>query len=134
MNPADSCTAIRIATLRVVGSVFCLLFLVCALPASAGSGAKPNLEGFAKCLAGKKISMYGSFFCSHCDDQKQMFGNSFQYIPYVECSIPGSREMTFSCRLAQIHHTPTWILGNGERLVGVQPLKTLSEKTGCPLQ
>lgn len=134
MNTDDSCAAFRIPTLRVAVGAFCALFLVCALPTSAGSGVNPNRDGFAKCLANKKILMYGSFYCSHCDDQKHLFGDSFQYVPYVECSIPGSREMTFSCKFAQIQHTPTWILGNGERLIGVQPLQTLSAKTGCPLQ
>ena len=99
----------------------------------AGFAQNSNPDNFAKCLAANKATMYGSFLCPHCDDQKKMFGSSFRYIPYVECSIRGSREMTFPCMAAQIRLTPTWIFANGERLTGVQQLKDLSAKTGCKL-
>jgi protein-disulfide isomerase len=98
------------------------------------SADKRDLDGFAKCLASKKATMYGSYLCPHCDDQKRMFGSSFQYVAYVECSVPGSREMSFDCKVELIRYTPTWILANEERLVGVQSLETLSSKTGCPLR
>jgi len=88
-------------------------------------------DAFAKCLADKKATMYGSFLCPHCDDQKKLFGPSFRYVPYVECSIRGSRQMAFPCVAAQIRYTPTWIFADGERRTGLQQLKELSEKTGC---
>ncbi len=90
-------------------------------------------DAFAKCLAEKQATMYGSFLCPHCDDQKKLFGSSFRYVPYVECSVRGSRQMTFPCIAAQIRYTPTWIFADGERRTGVQQLKALSEKTGCKL-
>ena len=120
----------RCAT-RVLRAAICLA-LVLGFAAPAGS-RDSDLDNFAKCLASKNAAMYGSFWCQHCDEQKELFGNSFKYVPYVECSIPGSRQMTFTCQLAQIRHTPTWIFADGKRLVGVQQLKTLSEKTGCSL-
>jgi protein-disulfide isomerase len=111
-----------------------LLITVAALLCVPGGSAESNdLDGFAKCLAEKNTTMYGSFLCPHCDDQKKLFGSSFRYVPYVECSMRGSRQMTFPCMAAQIRFTPTWIFANGERLTGVQPLKDLSEKTGCKL-
>ena len=90
-------------------------------------------DTFAKCLAEKKATMYGSFLCPHCEDQKKLFGSSFRYVPYVECSVRGSRQMTFPCIAAQIRYTPTWIFADGERRTGVQQLKDLGEKTGCKL-
>jgi hypothetical protein len=98
-----------------------------------GFAQSTDLDGFAKCLGEKKTTMYGSFLCSHCDDQKKMFGSSFRYVPYVECTVRGSREMTFPCIAAQIRYTPTWIFADGERRTGIQQLKDLSEKTGCKL-
>jgi hypothetical protein len=86
---------------------FAGVIVVCALVTPAGSADKRNLDGFAQCVASKKALMYGSFLCLHCDDQKKLFGSSFKYIPYVECSVSGSREMTFSCKASQIHYTPT---------------------------
>ena len=35
--------------------------------------------------------MYGLYWCPHCIEQKQMFGEAFHYVPYVECAIKGSR-------------------------------------------
>lgn len=92
-----------------------------------------KVDGFAKCLANKKTTMYGSFLCPHCDDQKKLFGSAFQYVPYVECSTAGSRQLTLSCRAAQIQFTPTWIFSDGERRTGLQSLEQLSAKTGCQL-
>jgi hypothetical protein len=110
-----------------------LIAVFFAFSPSAGSTKSDKLDRFAKCLAEKKATMYGSFLCPHCDDQKKLFGSSFQYVPYVECSERGSRQMTFPCMVAHIRFTPTWIFEDGERRVGLQPLKGLSEKTGCAL-
>lgn len=100
---------------------------------SVGFSQSTDQDAFAKCLAEKKATMYGSFLCSHCDDQKTLFGSSFRYVPYIECSARGSRQMTFPCVAARIRYTPTWIFADGERRTGVQQLKDLSEKTGCKL-
>jgi hypothetical protein len=119
---------------RVSNHAFAALLIVLAIAAlcvPAGSADSNNLDTFAQCLGEKKATMYGSFLCPHCDDQKKLLGQSFRYVPYVECSIPGSRQMTFACLAAQIRFTPTWIFANGDRLIGLQPLKTLGEKAGC---
>ena len=100
---------------------------------SFGSAQANDRDAFAQCLADKKATMYGSFLCPHCDDQKKLFGSSFAYVPYIECSMRGTRQMTFPCIAAQIHYTPTWIFADGERRTGVQQLKDLSAKTGCKL-
>ncbi|HLI62350.1 MAG TPA: hypothetical protein VKV05_03040 [Terriglobales bacterium] len=115
-------SAAFLGTLIVLG--FCSNF---------GSAQSSNLDSFALCLAQKKVTMYGSFLCPHCNDQKKMFGTSFRHVPYVECSVRGSRQESFPCMAAQIRFTPTWIFADGNRLVGVQSLQTLSEKSGCKL-
>lgn len=110
--------------IALVTAVFC---------APVGTAQSNDLDAFAKCLGERKATMYGSFLCSHCDDQRKLFGPSFRYIPYVECSVRGSRQMSFPCIAAQIRYTPTWIFADDERRTGVQSLKELSTKTGCPL-
>jgi hypothetical protein len=92
-----------------------------------------RLDVFAQCLAGKQAKMYGLYWCTHCAEQKESFGSSFQYIPYVECGIRGSRGEEASCLQAGVKHFPTWELGNGERVEGALPLQLLSAKTGCSL-
>src|SRR5579885_3423480 len=44
-------------------------------------------DAFAKCLTTKQAKMYGAFWCPHCAEQKEMFGSSFKYAPYIECGI-----------------------------------------------
>lgn len=95
--------------------------------------AQNRLDRFAQCLAKQKVVMYGSFLCPHCDDQRKMFGQSFAWVLYVECSIAGSRRETSRCQAQHIRFTPTWIFADGGRLEGVQPLQRLSARTGCPL-
>jgi hypothetical protein len=112
-----------------------LLSLLVMLASStvASSGDESKMDAFAKCLTANKATMYGSFWCSHCDDQKKLFGKSFRHVNYVECSVPGSRQMSLVCQFAQIRLTPTWIFADGERREGMQTLQQLSTKTGCPL-
>lgn len=114
-----------------------LVLLVAALLSGFGTTGRAadasKLDGFAKCLADKHVTMYGNFLCPHCDDQKKLFAASFKYVPYEECATPGSRQLTFICQMAQIRYTPTWIFSDGERRTGVQSLQDLSTKTGCRL-
>jgi hypothetical protein len=119
--------------LKCLAVAVVLSFMAAGLTTIASAAEQADIASFAKCLAGKKATMYGSFLCSHCDDQKNLFGSSFRYVPYVECSTLGSRQMSSSCTAAQIHYTPTWVFDDGERRVGLQSLKSLGEKTGCKL-
>ena len=118
---------------RPASMVPLIALVVFVFSSTAGSAEPSTLDAFAKCLAERKATMYGSFLCPHCDDQRKLFGSSFRHVPYVECSVRGSRQMTFPCIAAQIRYTPTWIFEDGERRVGLQSLKTLSERTGCQL-
>ncbi len=83
--------------------------------------------------------MYGSITCSHCRNQRKMFGNSFQYIKEIECDPRNEGAQTELCIEKEINATPTWILedDNGneiERLnAGTQKLETLAEISGCKL-
>ena len=92
-----------------------------------------RLDAFAKCIASKQAKMYGAYWCPHCADQKEMFGSSFQYVPYVECGVPGSRDEGPVCKDAGIKHFPTWQFADGERQEGTLPLQSLGTKTGCGL-
>jgi hypothetical protein len=123
----------HIRGLRSVVVAMLIAFVAAMTCTPFGAAQSNDLNAFAKCLGEKNATMYGSFLCSHCDDQKKLFGRSFQYVTYVECSIRGSHQMTFPCMAAQIHFTPTWIFADGERRSGLQSLKDLSAKTGCKL-
>ena len=90
--------------------------------------SNPQLDTFAKCLAEKKVTMYGAYWCSHCQAQKKLFGPSFQYVPYVECTVDVK-----SCTEKNINGYPTWIFADGSRIEGEMSLQSLSSKTSCPI-
>src|SRR2546425_8931800 len=91
-----------------------------------------RLDGFAKCLAARQVKMYGLYWCTHCEEQKEMFGSAFQYVPYIECGTKGVRTEQPNCVQAGVKNFPTWQFAT-ERHEGVLRLETLSEKTGCSL-
>ncbi|MBD3156072.1 MAG: hypothetical protein GF368_05475 [Candidatus Aenigmarchaeota archaeon] len=86
-----------------------------------------SYDNFAICLTEKGLKMYGTEWCSHCKNQKEIFGNSFQYIDYIDCDKRRSE-----CLSAGIRGYPTWVF-NGQQYSGEQNLKTLSELTGCDI-
>ena len=92
-----------------------------------------RLDAFAKCLTSKQAKMYGAFWCPHCEDQKDKFGSAFDYAPYVECGIKGSKAIESVCTEAGIKRFPTWIFADSTRIEGAQELTFLGEKTGCSL-
>lgn len=92
-----------------------------------------RMDAFAKCLGDKGAKMYGAFWCPHCADQKERFGPSFQFAPYVECGIKGSRATAQVCLDAGIKHYPTWVFADGARVEGDHTLEFLGQETGCPL-
>lgn len=87
-----------------------------------------NLDGFARCLGDKKVTMYGAAWCPHCQNQKKLFGSSFKYVPYVECP-----ENTKLCEEKGITGYPTWIFGDGKKLEGEVALEKLAQESSCQL-
>lgn len=95
-----------------------------------------KLDTFAQCLSDKGVKMYGAYWCPHCAEQKELFGESFKLAPYVECGVAGNRSAEQAvCKDAGIHHFPTWQFPPvGERVEAVIPLADLASRTGCSLQ
>lgn len=102
------------------------IFLISRNPASSQYS---NLDEFAQCLSDKKVVMYGAIWCSHCQAQKKLFGDSFKSVPYVECPDDPQR-----CLAAGVDSYPTWVFADGQKLTGEQKLPDLAAKSGCPLR
>ncbi|PIZ87351.1 hypothetical protein COX93_01325 [Candidatus Nomurabacteria bacterium CG_4_10_14_0_2_um_filter_30_12] len=85
-------------------------------------------DEFAQCLASKKLTMYGAVWCPHCKTQKALFGDSFKYVPYIECT-----ETPDLCIAKGIEGYPTWIEEKGQKYDGEQSLEKLSEISNCQL-
>lgn len=120
----------RIAIWILVGiAVIVGLFLyVRTIPPPNG-----KYDSFAKCIANTSTTFYGAFWCPHCHDQKNEFGNSAAYLPYVECSLPDASGQTRVCIDKGIQNYPTWYFPDSSSSTGVQTPETLAAKTGCAL-
>jgi len=103
--------------------------------ASYSKGKKPGeLDDFVACLADKDVKFYGSFQCSHCQEQKNDFGKSSKLLEssgvYVECGPLGS--FNSLCTSEGVRSVPHWVIAD-EVLSGRQDLQILAEKSGCSL-
>lgn len=96
--------------------------------------APSSYDSFAQCLTEKDVKMYGAYWCAHCQNQKELFGNAFRYISYEECATPGApKVMTATCEIAGVKGYPTWKNSAGEIIAGEQTLENLAEFSGCKL-
>lgn len=90
-------------------------------------------DAFAQCIADSGAKFYGAFWCPHCADQKEEFGDSKDLLPYVECDPGGSNYNEEACKENKIQSYPTWIFADGTKAIGLQTFEDLSKATSCPL-
>ena len=93
----------------------------------------------AKYLKQSGAKMYGAYWCSHCHDQKELFGKeAVKELPYVECAEAGGTSITDQCKQVatrveeqtkQPFGFPTWEI-NGKFYSGTQALTDLAKNTG----
>jgi hypothetical protein len=108
---------------------FYFLFLLILLITLIGCSSKQGeYDSFAQCLTEKGVKMYGTEWCSHCKNQKETFGDSFQYIDYVDCD-----RNKDECSKARIDGYPTWNV-DGINYPGEQQLYKLASLTGCSME
>lgn len=110
----------------LIGTLLLLFLVACKTP-STGPG-----ETFAKCLTENGVKMYGAFWCPHCNDQKDAFGDDWEHITYIECSKPDKTQTEY-CSEAGITSYPTWEFADGTREVGKLTFATLSQRSECNL-
>jgi len=84
-----------------------------------------GLDAFAQCLTDSGLKMYGTEWCSHCKNQKARFGDSFQYVDYIDCD-----EEKDTCGREGIRGYPTWKFEGGA-YPGEKELDWLGELVGC---
>ncbi|MBS3164257.1 hypothetical protein J4439_02400 [Candidatus Woesearchaeota archaeon] len=109
-----------------------LLFLAGCMPSIIYSLARDapqeDTVTLASCLSESGVTFYGASWCSHCDEQKRLFGDSGKYLRYVECALPDGTQAP-AC--AGIEGYPTWEFADGSRVAGVLSLEQLGELSGC---
>ncbi|CAH2076591.1 unnamed protein product, partial [Thlaspi arvense] len=144
---------------QVVGLQICLAIIVVAsltasystaqpIPSRSGdielpyysteiaTSSSPYAIALAKHLNSIGAKMYGAFWCSHCLEQKEMFGReAAKLLNYVECFPEGYKKGTKifkACSDAGIEGFPTWMI-NGQVLSGEVELAELAEMSGFSL-
>ena len=111
----------------VLGLLFVLVLSVILTSCSVNPEPDVNYDTLAQCLTDKSATMYGTDWCSHCQNQKKAFGDSFELINYVNCD-----KQRDECILAGVKGYPTWGI-NGELYPGEQSLGRLTSIAGCEL-
>lgn len=96
-------------------------------------GPSVDYSEFTQCVTDSGAKMFGAYWCSHCQEQKQELGKAWENINYVECSLPGGKGQTEVCAKEGIEGYPTWQFADGERMSGKLSLELISKKTNCPL-
>ncbi len=90
---------------------------------------KAEIE-LAEYLAANDIKFYGAFWCSHCKEQKALFGAvAASKLLYVECDKDGENSQRQLCKDINIQMFPTWII-NGRYYAGTKNLKEIAELSG----
>src|SRR3989338_7541976 len=92
-----------------------------------------SASDLAKCLAANGAKVYGASSCSHCQDQKALFGEEWGLIDYIECEVlddPGAQNV--ECSKAGITAYPTWVFRDGQIAQGKRKIEELWQMAGCP--
>ena len=106
--------------------IFIFLFFFTILLVSTGCSNKPGkYDELAQCLTEKGAVMYGTEWCSHCQNQKALFGRSFKYLNFVDCDLDKNE-----CLRNDVKGYPTWRI-NGNNYPGKQSIYKLSTLTKC---
>ena len=108
-------------------------------PVETETPSYTNLDDFAKCLTERGMKFYGSQNCDWCVQEKELFGNSMEFINYIECLDEATGGLTAACEAEGIltpggSGVPTWQLPDGKMESGFKTLEQLAEVSGCPLQ
>ncbi|MBO9997705.1 MAG: vitamin K epoxide reductase family protein [Cyanobacteria bacterium SID2] len=90
----------------------------------------PDRISLARHLTEINAKMYGAFWCGHCLEQKERFGEeAAKEMPYIECDPNGTNPQPALCDAAGIQSYPTWEI-NGQFYQGNRTLDELADFSG----
>jgi uncharacterized membrane protein/glutaredoxin len=74
--------------------------------------------------------MYSAYWCPHCHEQKELFGQeAAARLKVIECAPDGQNSQAALCQQKKIEGYPTWEI-NGQLDSGVKPLQKLANLVG----
>lgn len=115
--------------IKLSGTAFITLIVLTAC--TNGPKAPGKYADTARCLTDKGVTMYGAYWCSHCAEQKQQFGDDVQFITYQECDDSGKGGDRKACLDAGVTSYPTWSFPGQGNLVGTNPIFVLAKLANC---
>lgn len=123
--------------LALGGAVTICVMIILFLLIQFSSEPEGEYDKFARCIVDSGAKMYSAWWCSHCQNQKDIFGDSFKILEdggvNVECSPDGIQTFSAECLELGIRGTPTWRFSNGNELGGFLTLPRIAEETGCEI-
>ena len=91
-----------------------------------------NLVEFAKALQQSGARFFGADWCSVCNEQKKLFEDGSQFLPFIEMTNP-DRTRNATAISEGITQYPTWEFSGGQRVTGLQTLQQLSTLSGVAI-
>ncbi|KAK1410501.1 hypothetical protein QVD17_37038 [Tagetes erecta] len=99
-------------------------------PTEIKAPSSPLALKLAAHLRSVGAKMYGAFWCSHCLDQKEMFGSeALKLLDYAECYPDGFKigtPLSKECKEVNIRGFPMWVI-KGQVLEGIQEFPNLAK-------
>ncbi|WP_161604442.1 Ig-like domain-containing protein [Roseiconus nitratireducens] len=99
---------------------------------AAEGEAAPDLVQFAKDLDEAGVIFYGANWCPVCTQQKQLFGDGGDDLPFVEVTGP-DRTPNQTGIDNNIQQYPTWVFPDDSRQTGLLTLQELSTLSGVAI-
>ncbi len=92
----------------------------------------PDLVQFAKDLGTAGVIFYGANWCPACTQQKELFADGKDNLPFVEVTNPDRSAGQIAIDNS-ITSYPTWVFPNNTRETGVLSLQELSTRSGVTI-
>ncbi|HEY9642251.1 MAG TPA: vitamin K epoxide reductase family protein [Coleofasciculaceae cyanobacterium] len=98
-------------------------------PAITTTSGQSEIQ-LARHLTSVGAKVYTAYWCPHCHDQKQLFGQqAAALLKIVECAPDGRNSQTALCQEKKIEGFPTWEI-DGKMTAGTQTLQQLADMSG----
>lgn len=94
---------------------------------ACGPKGPGTYDTFAQCLTENNLTMYGTEWCPHCQNQKELFEGSFYLVDYIDCDLNKAE-----CINQGVTGYPAWKY-QGEAYSGTRELQFFADLTGCEL-
>jgi uncharacterized membrane protein/glutaredoxin len=129
-----ACTAAAVFILSSPGGLLAQMPSEPQLPPPITAQSDARSMQISRRLQKRNTKMYGSWWCTHCHDQKERLGKkAFSRVTYVECDRGGVDSQAKLCREKRIPGYPTWEI-DGELYPGELAIDDLEKlANGLPL-